>query len=176
MEKIVVLGGGESGCGAAVLAQIGGGFDVFLSDIGKIKEKYKNVLKHNAIEWEEETHTEEFFFKSNLIIKSPGIPDTIPLILELKKASIPIISEIEFAARYTDAKIIAVTGSNGKTTVTLLVYHMLKKAGLNVGVAGNVGESFALQVANESYDYFVLELSSFQLDGILVSKLILLFY
>ena len=169
MEKIVVLGGGESGCGAAVLAQQKG-FDVFLSDIGKIKEKYKNVLKHNAIEWEEETHTEELFFKSNLIIKSPGIPDTIPLILELKKASIPIISEIEFAARYTDAKIIAITGSNGKTTTTLLVYHMLKKAGLNVGVAGNVGESFALQVANESYDYFVLELSSFQLDGIVSFK------
>ena len=165
MEKIVVLGGGESGCGAAILAQQKG-FDVFLSDIGKIKEKYKNVLTHNAIEWEEETHSEERFFKADLIIKSPGIPDTIPLILDLKNASIPIISEIEFTARYTDAKIIGITGSNGKTTTTLLVGHMLKKAGLNVGIAGNVGESFALQVAQESHDIYVLELSSFQLDGI----------
>ena len=165
MEKIVVLGGGESGCGAAILAQQKG-FNVFLSDIGKIKEKYKNVLTHNTIEWEEETHSEERFFKADLIVKSPGIPDTIPLILDLKKASIPIISEIEFAARYTDAKIIAITGSNGKTTTTLLVGHMLKKAGLNVGIAGNVGESFALQVAQESHDIYVLELSSFQLDGI----------
>lgn len=166
MEKIVVLGGGESGCGAAVLAQKQG-FDVFLSDIGKIKDKYKNVLTHNAIEWEEENHSEALFFEADLIIKSPGIPDTIPLILDLKKASIPIISEIEFAARYTDAKIIAITGSNGKTTTTLLLGYMLKKAGLDVGIAGNVGESFALQVANESHDYFVLELSSFQLDGII---------
>ena len=165
MEKIVVLGGGESGCGAAILAQQKG-FDVFLSDIGKIKEKYKNVLTHNAIEWEEETHSEERFFKADLIVKSPGIPDTIPLILDLKNASIPIISEIEFAARYTNAIIIGITGSNGKTTTTLLVGHMLKKAGLNVGVAGNVGESFALQVAKESHDIYVLELSSFQLDGI----------
>lgn len=165
MKKIVVLGGGESGCGAAVLAQQKG-FDVFLSDMGKIKEKYKNVLTHNAIEWEEETHSEALFFEADLIIKSPGIPDTIPLILDLKQASIPVISEIEFAANYTEAKIIAITGSNGKTTTTLLVGHMLKKAGFNVGIAGNVGESFALQVANHSYDYFVLELSSFQLDGI----------
>lgn len=165
MEKIVVLGGGESGCGAAILAQQKG-FDVFLSDIGKIKEKYKNVLTHNAIEWEEETHSEERFFKADLIVKSPGIPDTIPLILDLKNASIPIISEIEFAARYTNAIIIGITGSNGKTTTTLLVGYMLKKAGLNVGVAGNVGESFALQVAKESHDIYVLELSSFQLDGI----------
>jgi UDP-N-acetylmuramoylalanine--D-glutamate ligase len=165
MEKIVVLGGGESGCGAAILAQQKG-FDVFLSDIGKIKEKYKNVLTHNAIEWEEETHSEERFFKADLIVKSPGIPDTIPLILDLKNASIPIISEIEFAARYANAIIIGITGSNGKTTTTLLVGHMLKKAGLNVGVAGNVGESFALQVAKESHDIYVLELSSFQLDGI----------
>ena len=155
MEKIVVLGGGESGCGAAILAQQKG-FDVFLSDIGKIKEKYKNVLTHNAIEWEEETHSEERFFKADLIVKSPGIPDTIPLILDLKNASIPIISEIEFAARYTNAIIIGITGSNGKTTTTLLVGHMLKKAGLNVGVAGNVGESFALQVAKESHDIYVL--------------------
>ena len=165
MEKIVVLGGGESGCGAALLAQQKG-FKVFLSDIGKIKEKYKNVLTHNAIEWEEEKHSEKRFFEADIIIKSPGIPDTIPLIQDLKKALVPIISEIEFASRYTDAKIIGITGSNGKTTTTLLVGHMLKKAGLNVAVAGNVGESFALQVANDSHDFYVLELSSFQLDGI----------
>ena len=165
MQKIVVLGGGESGCGAAVLAQQQGN-DVFLSDIGKIKEKYKNVLTHNAIEWEEEKHSEQRLFDADLVIKSPGIPDTIPLLLDLKKAGIPIVSEIEYAARYTDAQIIGITGSNGKTTTTLLIGHMLKKAGLNVGIAGNVGESFALQVANESHDIYVLELSSFQLDGI----------
>lgn len=165
MEKVIVLGGGESGCGAALLAQQKG-FKVFLSDIGKIMEKYKNVLINNAIEWEEEKHSEERFFDADIIVKSPGIPDTIPLIQNLKKASVPIISEIEFAARYTDAKIIGITGSNGKTTTTLLVGHMLKKAGLNVGIAGNVGESFALKVANETHDYYVLELSSFQLDGI----------
>ena len=165
MGKVVVLGGGESGCGAALLAQQKG-FEVFLSDIGKIMEKYKNVLINNAIEWEEEKHSEKRFFEADIIIKSPGIPDTIPLIQDLKKASVPIISEIEFAARYTDAKIIGITGSNGKTTTTLLVGHMLKKAGLNVGIAGNVGDSFALQVANESHDFYVLELSSFQLDGI----------
>ena len=142
------------------------GFEIFLSDIGKIKKKYKNVLTHNAIEWEEEKHSEKRFFEADIIVKSPGIPDTIPLIQDLKKASVPIISEIEFAARYTDAKIIGITGSNGKTTTALLVGHMLKKAGLNVGVAGNVGDSFALQVANESHDFYVLELSSFQLDGI----------
>ena len=165
MGKVVVLGGGESGCGAALLAQQKG-FEVFLSEIGKIKEKYKNVLTHNAIEWEEEKHSEKRFFEADIIVKSPGIPDTIPLIKDLKKASVPIISEIEFAARYTDAKIIGITGSNGKTTTTLLVGHMLKKAGLNMGIAGNVGDSFALQVANESHDFYVLELSSFQLDGI----------
>ena len=165
MEKIVVLGGGESGCGAALLAQQKG-FKVFLSDIGKIKEKYKNVLTHNAIEWEEEKHSVKRFFEADIIVKSPGIPDTIPLIQDLKKALVPIISEIEFASRYTDAKIIGITGSNGKTTTTLLLGHMLKKAGLNVAVAGNVGESFALQVANDSHDFYVLELSSFQLDGI----------
>ena len=165
MGKVVVLGGGESGCGAALLAQQKG-FEVFLSDIGKIKEKYKNVLTHNAIEWEDEKHSEKRFFEADIIVKSPGIPDTIPLIQDLKKASVPIISEIEFAARYTNAKIIGITGSNGKTTTTLLVGHILKKAGLNVGIAGNVGDSFALQVANESHDFYVLELSSFQLDGI----------
>ncbi|MBC8464307.1 MAG: UDP-N-acetylmuramoyl-L-alanine--D-glutamate ligase [Bacteroidetes bacterium] len=169
MKKLVVLGGGESGCGAAVLGQQKG-YEVFLSDKGKIKEKYKKVLTQFDIDWEEEKHSEERLFLADEIVKSPGIPDTIPLVLELKEKGIPVISEIEFAARYTTAKIIAITGSNGKTTTTLLIGHMLKKAGLNVGVAGNVGESFALQVATESYDYYVLELSSFQLDGIRTFK------
>ena len=151
MEKIVVLGGGESGCGAALLAQQKG-FKVFLSDIGKIKEKYKNVLTHNAIEWEEEKHSEKRFFEADIIVKSPGISDTIPLIQDLKKASVPIISEIEFAARYTNAKIIGITGSNGKTTTTLIVGHMLKKAGLNVGIAGNVGDSFAYKARSLHYN------------------------
>jgi UDP-N-acetylmuramoylalanine--D-glutamate ligase len=169
MEKIVVLGGGESGCGAAVLAQQKG-YSVFVSDIGKIKDKYKNVLKQKGIEWEELHHSEDKIFEAIEVIKSPGIPQTIPLILELKKKGIPIISEIEFAFRYTNSKIIAITGSNGKTTTTLLLGHILKKAGLNVCVAGNVGDSFALQVANENHDYYVLELSSFQLDGIIDFK------
>jgi UDP-N-acetylmuramoylalanine--D-glutamate ligase len=169
MEKIVVLGGGESGCGAAVLAQQKG-YSVFVSDIGKIKDKYKNVLIQKGIEWEELHHSEDKIFEAIEVIKSPGIPQTIPLILELKKKGIPIISEIEFAFRYTNSKIIAITGSNGKTTTTLLLGHILKKAGLNVCVAGNVGDSFALQVANENHDYYVLELSSFQLDGIIDFK------
>lgn len=165
MKKLVVLGGGESGCGAAVLAQQKG-YEVFLSDKGKIKEKYQKVLTQFEIDWEEQKHTEERLFAADEVVKSPGIPDTIPLILELKEKGIPVISEIEFASRYTDAKIIGITGSNGKTTTTLLIGHMLKKAGFKVGVAGNVGESFAMQVATENYDLYVLELSSFQLDGI----------
>ena len=169
MERIVVLGGGESGCGAAVLAQQKG-YSVFVSDIGKIKDKYKNVLIQKGIEWEELHHSEDKIFGAFEVIKSPGIPETIPLILELKKKGIPIISEIEFAFRYTNSKIIAITGSNGKTTTALLIGHILKKARLNVCVAGNVGDSFALQVANENYDYYVLELSSFQLDGIIDFK------
>jgi UDP-N-acetylmuramoylalanine--D-glutamate ligase len=169
MEKIVVLGGGESGCGAAILAQQKG-YKVFVSDIGKIKDKYKNVLIKNGIEWEEMHHSEEKIFDAKEVVKSPGIPETIPLILDLKKKRIPIISEIEFASRYTNSKIIAITGSNGKTTTTLLIGHILKKAGLNVCVAGNVGESFAWKVANDTYDYYVLELSSFQLDGIIGFK------
>lgn len=169
MKKIVVLGGGESGCGAAVLAQQKG-YSVFVSDIGKIKDKYKNVLIQKGIEWEELHHSEDKIFEAIEVIKSPGIPETIPLILDLKKKGIPIISEIEFASRYTNSKIIAITGSNGKTTTTLLLGHILKKAGLNVCVAGNVGDSFALQVAKEKHDYYVLELSSFQLDGIVDFK------
>ncbi len=169
MKKLVVLGGGESGCGAAVLAQQKG-YEVFLSDNGKIKEKYKKVLTQYEIDFEEKQHTEDRLFTSDEVVKSPGIPDTIPLILELKEKGIPVISEIEFAARYTEAKIVGITGSNGKTTTTLLIGHMLKKAGINVGVAGNVGESFAMQVATEKHDLYVLELSSFQLDGIVEFK------
>ncbi len=169
MKKLVVLGGGESGCGAAVLAQQKG-YEVFLSDKGKIKEKYQKVLTQFEIDFEEKQHTEDRLFTADEVVKSPGIPDTIPLILELKEKGIPVISEIEFAARYTEAKIVGITGSNGKTTTSLLIGHMLKKAGLNVGVAGNVGESFAMQVATEKHDLYVLELSSFQLDGIVDFK------
>jgi UDP-N-acetylmuramoylalanine--D-glutamate ligase len=169
MEKIVVLGGGESGCGAAVLAQRNG-YSVFVSDIGMIKEKYKNVLAQNGIEWEELQHSEDKIFQATEIVKSPGIPETIPIILDLKKVGIPIVSEIEFACRYTNSKIIAITGSNGKTTTTLLIGHILKKAGLNVCVAGNIGDSFAFKVLNDQYDYYVLEISSFQLDGIVNFK------
>ena len=169
MKNLVVLGGGESGCGAAVLAQQKG-YQVFLSDKGKIKEKYQKVLTHFAIDFEEKQHSEDRLFAADEVVKSPGIPDSIPLVLELKEKGIPVISEIEFAARYTKAKIIGITGSNGKTTTTLLIGHMLKKAGLNVGVAGNVGESFAMQVATEKHDLYVLELSSFQLDGIVDFK------
>ena len=135
------------------------GFQVFLSDKGKIKQKYQNVLKNFEIDWEENTHSREQIFDADEVIKSPGIPDSIPLIKDLKAKEIVVISEIEFAARYTDAKIIGVTGSNGKTTTTLLIAHMFKKAGLNVGVAGNVGESFAMQVAQENHDLYILELN-----------------
>ena len=169
MKKLVVLGGGESGCGAAVLAHQKG-YEVFLSDKGKIKERYQKVLTQFEIDFEEQHHSEHRLFAADEVVKSPGIPDTIPLILELKEKGIPVISEIEFAARYTDAKIIGITGSNGKTTTTLLIGHMLEKAGLNVGVAGNVGESFAMQVTTEKHDLYVLELSSFQLDGIVEFK------
>lgn len=169
MKKLVVLGGGESGCGSAVLAQQKG-YKVFLSDNGRIKKKHQKVLTQFDIDWEEQQHSEERIFVADEVVKSPGIPDTIPLILELKSKGIPVISEIEFAARYTDAKIVAITGSNGKTTTTLLIGHMFKKAGLDVGVAGNVGESFAMQVATSPHAIYVLELSSFQLDGIVNFK------
>ena len=167
--KIVVLGGGESGAGAAVLAKKKG-FDVFLSDNKEIKEKYRRVLKHFEIDFEEGGHTLSKVLKATEIVKSPGIPDNIPLISKIKENGIDVISEIEFASRFTKAKTICVTGSNGKTTTTLLIYHILKNAGLNVGVAGNIGDSFALQVANENYDYYVLEISSFQLDGMFKFK------
>jgi UDP-N-acetylmuramoylalanine--D-glutamate ligase len=163
-KRIAILGGGESGVGAAILAQKEG-LSVLLSDMGKIKEKYKNVLSNYKIDFEEEKHSTEKILNAGLVVKSPGIPDKAPLIVQLKNAGIPVISEIEFAGRYTSAKTICITGSNGKTTTTLLLYHILKNAGLNVGLAGNVGKSFAWQVAEEKHDVYVIEISSFQLDG-----------
>ena len=162
--RIVILGAGESGVGAAVLAKKKE-FDVFVSDNGKIKNKYKKVLSHFEIDFEEGKHSEDKIFNADEIVKSPGIPDDIPIIEAIKKKKIKIISEIEFADRFNKAKTICVTGSNGKTTTTLWIYHILKKAGLNIGLAGNVGQSFAMQVAENEYDYYVLEISSFQLDG-----------
>jgi UDP-N-acetylmuramoylalanine--D-glutamate ligase len=171
MKRLVILGGGESGVGAAVLGQKKG-FDVFLSDKGKIKDKYKDVLSKHGIAWEDEKHTESLILNADEVVKSPGIPDKADLIKALHKKNIPVISEIEFAGRYTNAKKICITGSNGKTTTTLLIYHILQKGGLHVGLAGNVGKSFAMQVAENTdseakkdFDYYVLELSSFQLDG-----------
>ncbi|MEN8928191.1 MAG: Mur ligase family protein, partial [Flavobacteriales bacterium] len=160
-KNIAILGSGESGIGAAVLAKKQG-FDVFVSDFGTIKEKYKAVLEKENIEWEEGTHTLERILHAVEIVKSPGIPEKVEVVQKALEKGISVISEIEFASRFTDAKLICITGSNGKTTTTMLTYHILKKAGLNVGMAGNVGDSFALQVANEAYDYYVLELSSFQ--------------
>ena len=163
-DKIVILGGGESGTGSAILAQKQG-FDVFLSDYGKIKSSYKKILDEYKILWEEKQHNQKQILEASEIIKSPGIPDTAPIIKAAKELNIPIISEIEFAARYTNAYMICITGSNGKTTTTSLIYDLLKKANYNVGIAGNIGKSFALQVATKNYEYYVLELSSFQLDG-----------
>ena len=162
MTRLVILGGGESGVGTAILGKQKG-YEVFVSDKGKIKEKYRNVLIHFEIDWEEEQHTEDIVLKADLVMKSPGIPDAIPLIQKLVAKDIPVISEIEFASRYTNAKIIGITGSNGKTTTTMLTYHILKNGGLNVGMAGNIGDSFASMVAENEYDYYVLEISSFQL-------------
>lgn len=162
--KIVVLGAAESGIGAAVLAQKEG-FDIFVSDFGQIKPEYKAMLEKYNIPWEEGKHTEEIVLAANEIIKSPGIPEKAPIIKKLRELNTPIISEIEFAKRYTSAKMICITGSNGKTTTTSLIYHILKNAGLNVGLAGNIGKSLAWQVAECSFDYYVVELSSFQLDG-----------
>lgn len=164
MQRIVVLGGGESGAGSAVLAKVKG-FDVFLSDSGAIKKEFKDLLEKYAIPYEEGGHTKELILNATEVIKSPGIPDKAPLIKEIVAKEIPVISEIEFAGRYDKAKKICITGSNGKTTTTSLIYFMLKNAGLNVGLAGNIGQSYAFQVATENYDYYVLELSSFQLDG-----------
>ncbi|MFZ5553730.1 MAG: UDP-N-acetylmuramoyl-L-alanine--D-glutamate ligase [Bacteroidota bacterium] len=163
-KRIVILGSGESGTGAALLA-VKKGFDVFVSDSGKVKEKYRDILSANNISWEEGKHSEEKILNADEVIKSPGIPGEAPLIKKLHEKNIPVVSEIEFAGRYTSAKMICITGSNGKTTTTLLTYHILKKAGLNVGLGGNVGKSFAWQVAENDFEYYVLELSSFQLDN-----------
>ena len=158
------MGAAESGAGAAVLAKKEG-FDVFVSDMSAIKDKYKELLNSHEIVWEEGHHTEELILNADEVIKSPGIPENAPMILKIKEKHIPIISEIEFAGRYTHAKMICITGSNGKTTTTSLIYHILKNAGYNVGLAGNIGNSLALQVAEEQHDYYVIELSSFQLDN-----------
>lgn len=163
-KRIVILGGGESGTGAAVLAQKEG-FDVFLSDLSTILPGYKEILDTHGIVWEEGRHTEEKILNADEVIKSPGIPDKAPMIQKLLEKGVPIISEIEFAGRYTDAKMVCITGSNGKTTTTMLTYHILKNAGLDVGLAGNVGKSLALQVAEDPHEVYVIELSSFQLDN-----------
>ena len=167
--RLVILGGGESGVGTAILGKKQG-YDVFVSDFGKIKDHYKEVLTVNEIKWEEETHSEDEILNADLVMKSPGIPDKSPIVKKLTEKHIPIISEIEFAAPFTNAKTIGITGSNGKTTTTMLVYHLLQSAGMNVGLAGNIGKSFAWQVAEDKFDYYVLELSSFQLDGIVNYK------
>ena len=164
MKRIVILGAGESGTGAAVLAKKEG-FDVFVSDMSAISDKYKKMLNERNIEWEEGTHTAEKILNADEIIKSPGIPDTAPMIVRIKEKGIRIISEIEFAGRYTDSKMICITGSNGKTTTTSLIYHIFKEAGYDAGLAGNIGNSLALQVAEEPHEYYIIELSSFQLDN-----------
>lgn len=163
-KNIVVLGAGESGVGAAILAKKQG-WDVFVSDFGKIKNSFKQELDENGLEWEEGKHTEARILAAAIVVKSPGIPDKAPIVKQLHEKNIPVISEIEFAGYYNTAKTICITGSNGKTTTTMLTYHILKKAGIHVGLAGNVGQSFAKQVAEETFDWYVLELSSFQLDG-----------
>ncbi len=164
-NRIVVLGAAESGVGAAILAQVKG-FDVFVSDMGNIKPNYKEMLDQHNIAWEEGQHTEELVLNAHEIIKSPRIPENAPMIPKAKEAEIPIISEIEFAGRYTHAKMICITGSNGKTTTTSLIYHIFKTAGYNVGLAGNIGRSLALQIAEGwNFEYYIIELSSFQLDN-----------
>jgi UDP-N-acetylmuramoylalanine--D-glutamate ligase len=169
MPRLVILGGGESGVGTAILGKKKG-YDVFVSDFGKIKENYREVLIINGIQWEDEQHTEELILNADVVMKSPGIPDKAPIIKKLVEKQIPVISEIEFASQFTNAITIGITGSNGKTTTTMLTYHLLKQGGLNVGLGGNIGKSFAWQVADENYDVYVLELSSFQLDGIINYK------
>ena len=163
-KRIVILGAGESGAGAAILAKKQG-FDTFVSDMSAIKDHYKDMLNKYGIPWEEGKHTEELILNADEVIKSPGIPHEAPMIQKLVAQGTPIISEIEFAGRYTNAKMICITGSNGKTTTTSLIYHIFKKAGLNVGLAGNIGQSLAYQVAECNYDYYIIELSSFQLDN-----------
>ena len=164
-KRLVILGAGESGVGTAILAKKMG-YEVFISDRGRIKEKYRNVLAQFDFDYEAECHTEAKILNADLVMKSPGIPDSAPLVKTLRTNGTPVISEIEFAAGYTDARIIGITGSNGKTTTTMLTHHIFKQNGLNVGMAGNIGESFAKMVAEKTHDYYVLEISSFQLDGI----------
>ena len=167
--RLVILGGGESGVGTAILGKKEG-YDVFVSDFGKIKNNYKDVLSKYGIKWEDEQHTEDLILNADVVMKSPGIPDKATIVKKLHEKGIPVISEIEFANDFTNAITIGITGSNGKTTTTMLTYHLLKQAGLNVGLGGNIGKSFAWQVAEENYDSYVLELSSFQLDGIINYK------
>lgn len=167
--RLVVLGGGESGVGTAILGKKEG-YDVFVSDFGKIKENYRDVLNQYKIKWEDEQHTEEFILNADVVMKSPGIPDKAQIVKKLVEKGVPVISEIEFANDFNNALTIGITGSNGKTTTTMLTYHLLKEGGLNVGLGGNIGKSFAWQVAEENYDSYVLELSSFQLDGIVDYK------
>jgi len=169
MARLVVLGGGESGVGTAILG-LKKGYDVFVSDKGKIKKKYKDVLEHFGINWEEENHSEEKILNADVVMKSPGIPDSVPLVIKLKEKGIPVISEIEFASKYTDAVIIGITGSNGKTTTTMLAHHILNEDGLSAGMAGNIGDSFAKMVTEKDLEHYVLEISSFQLDGIVEFK------
>lgn len=163
-NRLVILGAGESGVGAAVLAKKKG-LEVFISEIEQIKDKYKSVLYKHGIDWEEGEHSEHLILNATEIVKSPGIPENAPIIARVKNKGIKVISEIEFAGRYSNARKVCITGSNGKTTTTFLICHMMKKAGLNVGIAGNVGRSLALQIAENDFDYLVIELSSFQLDG-----------
>ncbi|RXR23932.1 UDP-N-acetylmuramoyl-L-alanine--D-glutamate ligase [Flavobacterium stagni] len=169
MKRLVVLGGGESGVGTAILGQKKG-YEVFVSDFGAIKQNYQDVLTQYNIPWEDNQHTEDLILNADVVMKSPGIPDKAPIVKKLVEKGIPVISEIEFAYPFTDAITIGITGSNGKTTTTMLTYHLLKEGGLNVGLGGNIGKSFAWQVAEENYDCYVLELSSFQLDGIVHYK------
>lgn len=164
MKRIVILGAGESGAGAAVLAKKEG-FDVFVSDMSKINDKYKKILDDHNIEWEEGHHTEEKILNASEIVKSPGIPKEAPMIKKVMEKGIHIISEIEFASRYTNSKMVCITGSNGKTTTTSLIYHIFKEAGYDAGLAGNIGNSLALQVAEDPHEYYIIELSSFQLDN-----------
>lgn len=165
MKRLVILGAGESGVGTALLGKQKG-YEVFVSDKQKIKENYKQVLNHNEINWEEEKHSDDLILNADVVMKSPGIPEKTPIVMQLVEKGVSVISEIEFASQYTDATIIGITGSNGKTTTATLTHHILKAGGLNVGLAGNIGKSFAAQVAEGKHDVYVLELSSFQLDGI----------
>ncbi|UUC45775.1 UDP-N-acetylmuramoyl-L-alanine--D-glutamate ligase [Flavobacterium cerinum] len=167
--RLVVLGGGESGVGTAILGKKKG-YEVFLSDFGKIKNNYKEVLILNQIPWEEEMHTEDLILNADVVMKSPGIPDKSPIVKKLKEKNIPIISEIEFANKFTNVVTVGITGSNGKTTTTMLTHHLLKQGGLNVGLAGNIGKSYAWQIAENKFEAYVLELSSFQLDGVIDYK------